>query len=470
MAYQYKTTQGLSVLAVFTGLTACTSLDPKPDFDRAREIASPRLNTDIDLESALSRNPNELPSSWDGTAPLDINTAVLIAFERDTMIRRAMEEIAIRRADLVQSELAPNPVVNFGVGIAVDGMSGAPAIVQVLQQLSWLWKRPHMIDATNAQRRRAILAAADRATILSTDVRTAHASTLEAQSRVELDKKYSDITSQTIDVVERIAEAGESSRIDIDRALLEHSEAYAALIASRSWLKQTKLAMLEAIGIPAFTTDWVVHGEFDLSTDVPSEEEIIQRARTVRLDVAMASEDIESALADSKLAGTRRIPEVAISLGWQQSFSLRRAVVPGGSVSLPIFDDGSPAIAAADSEVHIAILNLLQVRRNAVSEARTNLEIWRRSEQQASLYQKTVIRPALEAQQLSAQAYEEGEIDLTVLLLSQRKLIQAQRSLLQYQAAATTNLFALELSVGGSFELPVQPTEAITEDNAKETS
>ena len=110
MAYQYKTTQGLSVLAVFTGLTACTSLDPKPDFDRAREIASPRLNTDIDLESALSRNPNELPSSWDGTAPLDINTAVLIAFERDTMIRRAMEEIAIRRADLVQSELAPNPV------------------------------------------------------------------------------------------------------------------------------------------------------------------------------------------------------------------------------------------------------------------------------------------------------------------------------------------------------------------------
>jgi outer membrane protein TolC len=114
------------------------------------------------------------------------------------------------------------------------------------------------------------------------------------------------------------------------------------------------------------------------------------------------------------------------------------------------------------------MLNLIQVRRNAVSEARTNLEVWRRSEEQALLYNQTVIRPALEAQELSAQAYKEGEIDLTVLLLAQRELIQAQRRLLRYQAAATTDLVALELSVGGSFELPLELPKAIEEHDEDE--
>jgi outer membrane protein TolC len=463
-------TRGLLLIAFTTGLTACTSLDPKADLDRAKTIALPRLDVDVDATAALARHPEDAPNAWDGTTPIDIDSAVLTAFQRDAHVRAALENVAMRRAMLVQAELPPNPVVGFGVGIAIDGLSGAPAMVQVLQQLSWLWKRPHMIDAANAERRTAILAAAEHAVSLSARVQKAFASVLEMQRRIELDSSYATITSETLRVVQLLADAGESSRIGLNLAALEHAEAHAALLSSQKSLLEAKLNLLSEIGLPDFSTEWSAAGEFDLSADVPEENEIVERARIVRLDVARAVEALEIAVAESKLAGTRRIPEVGVGLGWQQSFSRRRALVPGASISIPILDDGSAGISAADAGVRIAALDLLQVRRDAVSEARTTLVAWQQSDEQATLYKETVLQPAIEAQELSVKAYSEGVVDLTVVLISQQRRIEAERRMLKYQAAATIDLVTLEQAVGGSFKIPIEAPEALDTTNEEKTS
>ena len=327
-----------------------------------------------------------------------------------------------------------------------------------------------MIDAANAERRDAILAAAEHAVSLSARVRMAFATVLEMQRRIELDSSYATITSETLRVVRLLTDAGESSRIDLDRAALEHAEAHAAFLASQKSLLEAKLILLSEIGLPDFSTEWSAVGEFDLSADVPEEDEIVERARIVRLDVARAVEALEIAIADSKLAGTRRIPEVGVGLGWQQSFSRRRAVVPGASISIPILDTGSAGISAADAGVRIAALDLLQVRRDAVSEARTTLVAWQQSDEQATLYKETVLQPAIEAQELSARAYSEGVVDLTVVLLSQQRRIEAERRMLKFQAAATIDLVTLEQAVGGSFEIPIEAPEALDTTNEEKTS
>ena len=458
------------LLALASAIPACTSLDPTPDFQQAGAIAEPRLEPGIELAGVLEQRPEDAPSCWDGETPLDTQVAVRAAFQRDVSIRIAMEEVALRRAELAQADRAPNPVVNVGVGFAIDGMSGAPALVEVLQQLSWLWKRPHMVDAADARRRQAILTAAQRAVDLSANVRTAHAIALEAQRRVELDIHYSQTTQGTLDLVRRIAEVGEQSQIDVDRALLQHAEAHAALQSSRRSLRSAKLSLLGAMGMPEHDTDWTLAGEFDTSTPVPEENELIERAHTVRLDVAVATEGISAAMAESELAGTRRYPDLGVGLGWRESFSGRRGLVPGASISLPFFDDGSPALAGAEANLRIAILNLLRVQRSAIEETRSNLEAWQRSRQQASLYQETVMQPAIEAQELSSLAYGEGVIDLTVLLLAQRNRIEAERRMLGFQAAATTDLVALERSVGGSFDIPLDAPIAQEESVEEETS
>ena len=102
--YQSRiTTRGLLLIAFTTGLTACTSLDPKADLDRAKTIASPRLDVDVDATAALARHPEDAPNAWDGATPIDVDSAVLTAFQRDALVRAALEKVAMRRALLVQA-------------------------------------------------------------------------------------------------------------------------------------------------------------------------------------------------------------------------------------------------------------------------------------------------------------------------------------------------------------------------------
>ncbi|MCH2162233.1 MAG: hypothetical protein MK085_10215, partial [Phycisphaerales bacterium] len=96
----------------------------------------------------------------------------------------------------------------------------------------------------------------------------------------------------------------------------------------------------------------------------------------------------------------------------------------------------------------------------AIEETRTALERWRRSNEQARLYRNTVVRPAVAAQERSDRAYAEGVADLTVVLLAQKERVMAELRLLAFEAEATTDRINLELAVGGSFELPLEPPRA----------
>ncbi|MCH2161609.1 MAG: TolC family protein, partial [Phycisphaerales bacterium] len=334
--------------------SGCTSLDPTADIERAGSLATPRLQAPINADVALDRDPTEMPEAWDTEVPLDVDSAVLVAFERDAGIRIALENIAVRRAELVQAELPPNPVVGLAVGAAIDGGGGVPAMIAVMQQLTWLWRRPHEIDAADAERKSAILAAADRAVALSGEVRAAHALALAAQARIDIQRDYRNLTERTLFVVKRLAEEGEGAQLDVDRALRNHAEAEASLQASLHDLEIAQLDLLATMGLPDTGTSWGLLGELDTDHEVPAETELVERARLLRFDVAEAVEAINAALADAGLADTRKYPEVAFSLRWERMVSGRQAMAPGADISLPIFDNGDPAIAAARAELRIA--------------------------------------------------------------------------------------------------------------------
>ena len=65
--------------------------------------------------------------------------------------------------------------------------------------------------------------------------------------------------------------------------------------------------------------------------------------------------------------------------------------------------------------------------------------------------------PATEAEVLAEAAYREGVIDLTVLLLAQKRRITAERRLVNYQFTAISDRIALQEQVGGSFDIPASP-------------
>ena len=460
------TVASATVIAVGPG---CISSDPAADRLRVDEIAESRLEDRFDAED-VARAPVLPPPAWNFVDPLDVETAVRVAFQRDAKIRTALAELDLARAELAQADLPPNPAVDLAIGVAIDGMSGAPAIAGVTQQLTWIWTRDARVDAHDAARRAAILEAAGSMIALDAEVRRLHTAVVAGDALYELDAAHAEATRRTVETVASIVEVGEASRVDLDRALVDAAESAAAATAARSDARRARLELLTAMGCPDQDPAFEAIGTLDRNQPIPDESRIVELARSVRLDVAAARMGVVEAEAGHRLAGAARWPEVGVGAAWNRNFVDREAVLPGARVTIPILDDGSTQVAAARARLDAARLRLLDVRRDAIGTARSTREALVRSNRRCADYAETVLEPALEAERLAESAYREGVIDLTVLLLAQQRRVEVERRLVEYRLASQVERITLEEAVGGSFDLDPIPPAVPGIDEASKTA
>lgn len=455
-----------TVIAVGPG---CISSDPAADRLRVDEIVGSRLEDRFDAED-VARSPVLPPPAWNFVDPLDVETAVRVAFQRDAKIRTTLAELDLARAELAQADLPPNPAVDLAIGVAIDGMSGAPAIAGVTQQLTWIWTRDARVDAHDAARRAAILEAAGSMIALDAEVRRLHTAVVAGDALYELDAAHAEATRRTVETVASIVEVGEASRVDLDRALVDAAESAAAATAARSDARRARLELLTAMGCPDQDPAFEAIGTLDRNQPIPDESRIVELARSVRLDVAAARMGVVEAEAGHRLAGAARWPEVGVGAAWNRNFVDRQAVLPGARVTIPILDDGSTQVAAARARLDAARLRLLDVRRDAIGTARSTREAFVRSNRRCADYAETVLEPAMEAERLAESAYREGVIDLTVLLLAQQRRVEVERRLVEYRLASQVERITLEEAVGGSFDLDPIPPAVPGIDEASKTA
>ena len=432
-------------------LTGCSSLDPSGDIHQAGTLAGNRL--DVDANAIWNAPVDEASTAWDGASPLTAENAILVALQNEPELRISLATVAQRRAELVQSELLPNPTIGFGIGIATDGLSGSPALIQGLQALTWLWTRPDRIAMAEAGLRASILTAASETIELSSRVATAHARVLAAQTMVELDAQNLEITDRTRSLIQDRHDVGEAAHLDVDRAEVDVQNARTALIAATRELEQAKLALLVDIGWPNHGTAWVAMEP--VGAVAPSDDQdsaLCKLATLQRLDLAAATVEVEQELAKLSLSGTKRIPEVRFTFGWQRSFNDRQAVMPGASLTIPIFDNGDPAIAKVTAQLEAARMHWLDLANHIQYTVRDAGSKWRQAAAQSRITQYDTLPAASNALRRSQAAYKEGVIDLTVLLLAQEQHIRTQRTLVAQKLAEAESLIELRRAVGGTFE------------------
>ena len=444
--------RGLALLACLLLISGCASLNP----DRELEIAATAADrVGGTLEPAMLWDlPVEAESpAWNGNEPLGYGNAVAVALQGDPTLRAALSTIVERRAMFVQEGLPPNPSVAFGIGFAIDGLSGAPMLVRGMQALSWLWKNPYRVEAAEADLRGAVYLAAARCVELSTRTRTGLASILAHQKTLALDEQYVEITEKTVDLVRRMQQAGELAQLDLDRALVDHEEAIASMVATRFELRQAKLELLSTMGRPAASTNWQAVGSLSPAWQIPdSELELLDLAATGRLDVAASLEKVNKIEGELGLARTRRFPEVGFSLNYQENFeNTREVLVPGMELTLPILDNGEPAIAIQNARLDKARMELLAAAEQAQHEVRASYNMFNKAQARVIIIRDGQLDAAVLAQERSESAYAEGEADLNTLLMTQRKRIAVQRRLVEQEFEATAAMCRLRQAVGGSF-------------------
>lgn len=440
-----------------TLLSGCVSLDPTQDVKQASDLVSERSGAETGWQS-----PWDVPADdWDGRSPLSADAAVREALQNNRAVRRQVETIIAIRADYVQAHLLPNPVVNVMVGVPIDGMGGDPIVASVVQQLAAVWRRPDTIDAAQRQLQAQILDVSDAALRLVADVRQAHASVVFVERAVELLQENIELLERSSELLRDRLEVGEASRLDLNRVELDRMAEEVRLADRTAAMEQAKRALVVLLGRADASCDWRSDDQ-PVTLDVGELDEamIIELAAAQRLDVAAANAVIEASAARVNLEELGRLPDLSASVGYQREFSDREGVFPQVSATVPILDDNRARIARAESEFRQAVIEADRLRQAAISQARTAWIEAQSQRQVVGRYESEIVELARSNHELAEQAFNAGEIDLTVLLEAQRQLNDARIEATDRQLAAAREVIELERAVGGSLRMPAAEATA----------
>ena len=181
----------LNTIPIFLSslIVSCASID-KVDFVDATSLVDARLYGDD--------NPI---SAWDKQSTLTTGVAVATALMNDALLKRDLAVIVEYQEEYSKSGLLPNPTISGALGIAIDGMSGAPLVMKGMQGLGWLWTRPDRMASAEATVQQAILSASNRAITLASVARTAHAHVYFSQATLVLAHEDQETAEQAVSLI-----------------------------------------------------------------------------------------------------------------------------------------------------------------------------------------------------------------------------------------------------------------------------
>ena len=288
------------------------------------------------------------------------------------------------------------------------------------------------------------------------------AAVLAAQELLEYDRQYVEITQRTMELVQAQVEAGELPELELDRARLEHQEAIEALIASDYAIETSKLELLATMGRPTASTDWIAVGALPPTWTIPSNEQtLLEMAAEGRLDVASARQTILALQAELGLAETKHFPEIGVGVEYRRNASGRKSIVPGMSITIPVLDNGDPAVAIQSARIDAAMLTLLETLESAQQDVLTGLTRYRDARDRTTVVRRDQLSNAIAAQERSDAAYREGVVDLNTLLMTQRRRIAVERNLVTLELSTMQAMCELRQAVGGSFDRQLDVVEPI---------
>jgi cobalt-zinc-cadmium efflux system outer membrane protein len=326
---------------------------------------------------------------------LTLDHAIAEALRAEPGLAAARAERDAARADTRQAALRPNPELSFEQREQTGGPDRQTAIgVELPLEL---FRRDPRIDAAAAGATRADAALLDRERLLVAEVRARYGTALEAARRLEVMDAVTAAARRTYELLVNRAAEGASPPLDRDVALVEwrRLEGERALASGRASMTLTALKV--ALGRPPSSPLTLGDSLEGLVSGAPAEADA---AADTRADVREAAAGVDVARAGTRLAEQDGKPDVSLFGGYMrmdQGFpqnGLSATGVPepihgifhnvavGVKLSLPLFNRGQGAVAAAKAREVVAAQVLASRRLEAsgdVDSARARLDAARRA-------------------------------------------------------------------------------------------
>lgn len=374
---------GCSTFAVNDDGAAQTTALQRTGLDVAPEAATLGQPSD---SAAVSAQVDQLLQQ-----PLNADTAVRLALLQNSQLRGQLAELGVARADLQQAGLISNPTLavgglrpegggrwqmDFGLSqslldVLTRGLRRSLAQAEFARAQLDVSARLTDILLTAQQHYYAALAARHRATMADL-VATA------AETHAELAEAYQRAGNITeLDALTQAAEA-HARRLEADTAALDARQAQTNLAADLGVADASRVRLPEQLPLPP--------------TETLETAALVEQALRDRLDLQALRQTQAQFNRDLALhRKTRGITTFDAGVKVERDYDSSINAGPEISVSLPIFDNGSTRIAAAQAHLDqnaAAITSLEIAIRNEVTQAQADMALQR---QRAQRYRDTLI-------------------------------------------------------------------------------
>jgi len=163
----------------------------------------------------------------------------------------------------------------------------------------------------------------------------------------------------------------------------------------------------------------------DPQTDMPTFEEIDERAIANRFDIKIAQQQINAAQKNLILVARQRIPDIEIIGGYLYQTRNRTddhrfnsgAFAGANIVNIPVFYNFSPEIKNARLAVEQAELNYESTKNKAIKDLHTAYNKFLTARINLNHYEKKILTSSEELINASTKSYEQGKSDITSLIV-----------------------------------------------------
>ena len=266
-------------------------------------------------------------------------------------VRAIRASVELARADVIAAGRWPNPRVTYNR----ESVSGVTEnMVTVAQALPISGRRDLEVSAASALADARARRADEEIRRVRADLRSAYADLVSAQTRESALSRSRDRLRELAEVLAKRESAGDAAgydRLRADREVMDVEGEWSQARTDRARAQ----AALAAFFVESGDAMSLVAVAPDVSTrpGLPTLEELITRAESVRGEPAALRQEIESARLAERAASRRLVPDPEIVAGTKSSNFAGGDVGGVFSVhaSLPLFDRAQPEHAVAEARM-----------------------------------------------------------------------------------------------------------------------
>jgi cobalt-zinc-cadmium efflux system outer membrane protein len=402
---------------------------------------------------------------------LGLDQATEIALSSHGLLEAARALIDVRAGAARQAGLSPNPV--FSVQTENWRFYGDPGFsasrdldvfALVSLPIETAGKKHRRVELAEVDERIAELERQAVAWSIRQNVRKAFWQALAAQARLEMLARSRETLQRLEEYHEVRVRLGAMAEVDLIKVRVEVGRI--ALASSEAGMEamQTKIALLEAMGVSAAGTDFELQQPAAKPATVSwnsmqAAGDVTEAALAHRAEILLGQAHVERARSAADVQQSLARPDVTPYLGYKRSNSFH-TFVGGFSIPLPVRNKNSGAIEEALAEVRRQEATLRAAESRVRAEVAAAVEAVRRRSEMLQSMQSGMLERARQTASIATAAYQEGGVELLDVLDAQRAQneigLLCSRMLFDYQLSWVE----LETAAGTpSLPLPAEGTQ-----------